>query len=93
MSGVCYTNASQSLLVMPDKRPVSPGGEIELGDKQAQASGVQWFIKHGWLKPRVSYSTVDIEDLRDQAKELGIEFDGRWGAARLQAAIDKTLTE
>ncbi len=31
---------------------------------------------------------VDIEKLREDAKALNIDFDGRWGVKRLQAAID-----
>lgn len=34
---------------------------------------------------------VTKESLLLQAKELGIEADGRWGLARLQAAIDAHL--
>lgn len=30
-----------------------------------------------------------IEELRDQAEELGIEVDGRWKESRLQEEIDK----
>lgn len=29
-----------------------------------------------------------IAELRDEAAGLGVEFNGRWGAARLRAAID-----
>jgi hypothetical protein len=31
---------------------------------------------------------VGIEQLREDAKALNIDFDGRWGVKRLQAAID-----
>lgn len=31
---------------------------------------------------------VDIEKLREDAKALGIDFDGRWGVKRLQTEID-----
>lgn len=34
---------------------------------------------------------VDIEKLREDAKALGIDFDGRWGVKRLQTEIDKAL--
>lgn len=33
----------------------------------------------------------DIEDLREEAKALGIEIDGRWGEKRLRAEIDQAL--
>lgn len=31
---------------------------------------------------------ADVEKLREDAKALGIDFDGRWGVKRLQAAIE-----
>lgn len=34
-----------------------------------------------------------IEKLREDAKSLNIDVDGRWGAKRLQAEIDKALND
>lgn len=35
----------------------------------------------------------DIEKLREDAKSLNIDVDGRWGAKRLHAEIDKALND
>jgi hypothetical protein len=39
--------------------------------------------------PRPEPETMDIEILRQQATQLGINVDGRWGVARLQHEIDQ----
>jgi hypothetical protein len=33
----------------------------------------------------------ELDKLREDAKALGIDFDGRWGVKRLQTEIDKAL--
>lgn len=35
----------------------------------------------------------DEDSLREEAEELGIDVDKRWGAKRLRAEIDKKLAE
>lgn len=39
--------------------------------------------------PAVAKQEPSIDDLRDQAKALGIKVDGRWSADRLAAEIQK----
>jgi hypothetical protein len=39
--------------------------------------------------PEPSKPIIDIDDLRSEATELGIDVDGRWGMARLQHEIDQ----
>lgn len=34
---------------------------------------------------------VDLSDLRKMAEELGVKLDRRWGAGRIQKAIDEAL--
>lgn len=40
-------------------------------------------------KPAPIEAPPSIDDLRQQATDLGIDVDGRWGAGRLQYEIDK----
>lgn len=35
----------------------------------------------------------ELEELRAEAEDLGIEFDGRWGAERLRQAIEEVKGE
>lgn len=37
--------------------------------------------------------TPNLDDLRVQAKALGVDVDNRWGAARLQQEIEKKQAE
>ena len=40
-------------------------------------------------EPEPADTPPDIDDLRRQATQLGVNIDGRWGIARLQHEIDE----
>lgn len=69
---------------------VVPGGdgsvEVVIPNRLAHGAFVQVLIKQGDL---ILTEDGDIEDLRAQAEELGIQVDKRWKASRLQQEIDK----
>lgn len=59
--------------------------------KAAQAAGASEMVAEPVTEPEPPAD--NIEDLRKQAAELNIQFDKRWGAARLQRAIDLSLSQ
>ena len=76
---------------------VVPGGdgsvEVVIPNRLAHGAFVQALIKQGDLilteDGEDEKEDGDIEDLRAQAEELGIQVDKRWKASRLQQEIDK----
>ena len=54
-------------------------------DMIAKAAENPWFEISAGAKP------VDMPVLREMAEELGIKIDRRWGAERIQKAIDEAL--
>lgn len=78
--------------------PILPGENpaVEVPDAVAKIDFVKALIKNGDLRiADADEAEGDDEDdgeldaLRTQATELGIEFTERWGAKRLQAEIAK----
>lgn len=71
---------------------VSPCNEITVTEEAIKCEFVKNLIAHGEL---LNLGKVDepeeesVEDLRQQAHDLGIQFDGRWSEKRLKAEIDK----
>ncbi len=54
-------------------------------------SAVAAQIQQSSAAPQTAERSEDIEKLRADAEALNIAVDGRWGAKRLQAEIDKAL--
>lgn len=73
---------------------ILPGGdEVEIPNHLARGAFAQALAKEGHiLLTEVGEDEPeddDIDELRAQAEELGIQVDKRWKAARLQQEIDK----
>lgn len=54
-------------------------------DMIAKAAENPWFEVEAGAKP------VATKDIRELADELGVKIDRRWGAERIQKAIDEAL--
>ena len=69
------------------------GDEVEIPNRLAKGPFVQALAKEGHIVltdvGEDEKEDGDIEDLRAQAEELGIQVDKRWKASRLQQEIDK----
>ena len=69
------------------------GDEVEIPNRLAKGSFVQALAKEGHIVltdvGEDESEDADIDELRAQAEELGIQVDKRWKASRLQAEIDK----
>lgn len=57
----------------------------------ADALDAGWVDSPAKLTEDVLEQEHSVELLQERATELGIQFDGRWGAKKLQAAIDAHL--
>lgn len=80
--------------------PILPGENpaVEVPDAVAKIDFVKALLKNGDLR-RVGADELDAEEdddgddviaqLRDEATELGIEVNGRWGEKRLREEIAK----
>ncbi|NMX39366.1 hypothetical protein HBO34_15940 [Pseudomonas veronii] len=63
---------------------------VETADEQ-KALGKEWAVIPFPKDPEPAEKP--LEDLQAQATKLGIEFDGRWGAKRLQNTIDAFIED
>lgn len=73
---------------------ILPGGdEVEIPNRLAHGAFAQALAKEGHILltevGEDEQEDGDIDELRAQAEELGIQVDKRWKAARLQQEIDK----
>ena len=73
---------------------ILPGGdEVEIPNRLAHGAFAQALAKEGHILltevGEDEQEDSDIDELRAQAEELGIQVDKRWKAARLQQEIDK----
>ena len=76
---------------VPVEEPVSDAGD-EL--PVAQLPGLPGLPTPPTEEPEAENDDeAELEKLRADAKELGIEVDGRWKAKRLQSEIDKALAQ
>lgn len=74
---------------------ILPGGdesvEVEIPNRLAHSPFAQALAKEGHIilsDVGEDEDEADIDELRAQAEELGIEVDNRWKEARLQKEID-----
>jgi len=71
------------------------GGEVHVPDRLVKSKFVQALIASGDIvnlgqaEADAPTAGEELEALRQQCDLLGIEYDGRWKAGRLQAEIDK----
>lgn len=73
---------------------ILPGGdEVEIPNRLSHSPFVQALAKEGHVilsdVGEDESEDADIDELRAQAEELGIQVDKRWKASRLQQEIDK----
>ena len=66
--------------------------------EKALVDDPQWLEFQAWKKAQAAQAaldeataTPDVDELRSQAEELGLEVDKRWGAKTLQEKIDAKL--
>lgn len=64
---------------------------FENAEDFADALDAGWVDSPAKLTDEVIEQEHSIQVLQERATELGITFDGRWGAKKLQAAIDEHL--
>ena len=83
-----------------DKTMILPGSELVLArpapshwTRFGNAGGEGKTLTVATPEAAVSEPEEDTAELAAQAKELGIDVDGRWGAKRLQSEIDKALAD
>lgn len=62
------------------------GDEVDEADVDGPLTAIDWASK-GYLGP-VAASEEDLTALHAEAAALGMEVDGRWGAARLREEIE-----
>jgi hypothetical protein len=74
---------------------VNPGATVDVEMASAEievAKATGWFDIAGSAKAaKKDDDEPDVDDLRKQAEDLGIDVDKRWGVERLQSEIDKAL--
>ena len=83
------------------KYPLMPAGDsVEVPDSAKESKFVQALEKERSIEIKDSESQDDLLDdidelapLREEAVELGIKVDKRWGEAKLREAIDAKLAE
>jgi hypothetical protein len=80
---------------VPVEEPVSDAGDetpVPVEEPVAQLPGLPGLPIPPTEEPEAENDDeAELEKLRADAKELGIEVDGRWKAKRLQSEIDKAL--
>lgn len=72
---------------------ILPGGdEVEIPNRLARGAFAQALVKENHIVltdvGEDESEDADIDELRAQAEELGIQVDKRWKVSRLQAEID-----
>lgn len=72
------------LVALKSMGRLRPGDEFDVNRTQARALKALGKAEDA---PAPEPADVERDELRAQAERLGVEVDGRWGAARLREAI------